>query len=136
MDASLLPVLPHLPSVASWRESTRLFGLLRGPQLELLDEALEIYENSFRRYSGLRQAYYLQLNAHPGEAGFHREQGVQAVRQQAQDAHSRAMEDFCAVESAFSVWFHSGELAVQTPEAYQLRSQLSEGRGQLKRINP
>ena len=133
MDVTSLPVLPHLPSAESWRESTQLLALWRSPELQILDEALELYENSFRRYSSLCQSYYLQLGARQSEPDLYREQGVRSIREQAQAAWSRAVCDFEVVESAFSTWIHSGHLPVAVPEVYQLRSMIDAGHCQLSR---
>ena len=62
MDPLSIPVLPHLPAAETWRESTYPFASRRSPALQTLDDALETYETSFRRYSGVSQAYYLALN--------------------------------------------------------------------------
>lgn len=131
MDETSIPVLPHLPAVESWRESTQLAALRRSPRLQSLDDALETYENSFRRYSVISQAYYLKLTACHDEAGLTTGLPFQSARELAESAYSRAVHDFEAVEIAFSTWISGEEGALAVPEVLQLQRLLGAGRSRL-----
>jgi hypothetical protein len=130
MDESI-PVLPHLPAVESWREGTQTAALHRSPRLQTLDDALETYETSFRRYSAISQTYYQALAARPDEAGPSLTAQSVTARDLAESAYSRAVHDFEAVEIAFSAWVNNGDVSLAAPLARQLDDQLSLGRSQL-----
>jgi hypothetical protein len=136
MDETSLPVLPHLPAAESWRESSYTLASPRSRQLQTLDDALESYENSFRRYGVISQAYYLQLNAQDDPPGRHRGQEVESVKEEAQMAFSRAVHDFEAVESAFDTWANSAKSSLGEPGVQQLSDLLSAGRSQLSPDTP
>lgn len=131
MDESL-PVLPHLPAVEAWRESTQSAALHRSPWLQALDDALETYETSFRRYSAISQTYYLALAVRSEDAGPSPTAQWMAARELAESAYSRAVEDFGAVERAFNVWIDNGDVSPAAPLARQMDDQLSLGRSQLE----
>ena len=131
MDPMSIPVLPHLPAAETWRESTYPFASRRNPALRTLDDALETYENSFRRYNGVSQAYYLALNAASNEPERLTGLEIQSVREQAEEAFSRAARDFEAVDIAFSLWVESGESSSVMPRVRELQKLLSAGRSQL-----
>jgi hypothetical protein len=130
MDESI-PVLPHLPAAETWRASTQSAALHRSPRLQALDDALETYEASFRRYSAISQTYYQTLAAHPDEVRPSLSGLRVAARELAESAYSRAEEDFEAVERAFNTWVNSGDVSPAAPSARQMDDQLSLGRSQL-----
>lgn len=136
VDATSLPVLPNLPGAESWRESTQLAALHPSPLRQSLDEALEMYENSFRRYSSISQAYYVQLNSRQSDPEQYRRQGVRSAREQAEAAFSLAIHDFEAVEVAFNIWTDSPEVQRAVPEVRQLQAMISTGRSQLDASHP
>ena len=131
MDESI-PVLPHLPADETWRESTQSAELHRSPRLQALDDALETYETSFRRYSAISQSYYQTLAARSDEAGLSPTAQCKAARELAESAYSRAEEDFGAVERAFNAWINNGDVSLAVPLARQMDDQLSLGRSQLE----
>ena len=131
MDESI-PVLPHLPAVETWRESTQSAALHRSPQLQALDDSLETYEASFRRYSAISQAYYQTLAARADDVGQSLTAQCLAARELAESAYSRAAEDFGEVERAFNTWINNGDVSLAVPLARQMDDQLSLGRSQLE----
>jgi hypothetical protein len=132
MDPMSIPILPHLPAAETWRESTYPFASRRSPVLQTLDDALETYENSFRRYGGLSQAYYLALHATSSDSERRASLELQSVREQAGEAFSRAVHDFEAVDVALNTWVNSEAGANIVPAVSALRNLLSAGRSQLK----
>ena len=131
MDESI-PVLPHLPAAETWRESTQSAALHRSPRLQALDDALETYETSFRRYSAISQSYYQTLAARSDEAGLSPTAQCKAARELAESAYSRAADDFGVVERAFNTWINNGDVSLAVPLARQMDDQLSLGRSQLE----
>ena len=131
MDESI-PVLPHLPAVETWRESTQSAALHRSPRLQTLDDALETYETSFRRYSAISQAYLQTLAALADEVGPSPASQSVAALALAESAYSRAVEDFGAVERACNAWINNGDVSLAVPLARQMDDQLSLGRSQLE----
>jgi len=131
MDESI-PVLPHLPAVETWRESTQSAALHRSPRLQALDDALETYETSFRRYSAISQTYYQTLAARSDDTGLSLTAQCVAARELAESAYARAVEDFEAVEKAFHTWIKNGDLSLAVSSARQMDDQLSFGRSQLE----
>ena len=131
MDESI-PVLPHLPAVETWRESTQSAALHRSPRLQALDDALETYEASFRRYSAISQAYYQTLAARVDDPGQSLTAQCVAARELAESAYSRAAEDFGEVERAFNTWINNGDVSLAVPLARQMDDQLSLGRSRLE----
>jgi hypothetical protein len=136
MDESI-PVLPHLPAVETWRESTQSAALHRSPRLEELDDALATYEASFRRYSVTSQAYYLKLRSSHDEPNWsHQGPQARAAWEQAEALYSRAAHDFEAVEIAFNAWLDRGDTSRAEPVVQQLDASLSAGRSQLDARSP
>lgn len=127
-----LPLLPHLPPVETWRESTQSVALHRSPRLQVLDDALEAYEASFRRYSVISQAYYRSLgDARYEETGLPLAAQRLATGELAKSAYSRAVHDFEAVEVAFNAWINHGDASLEMPLANQMDDLLGTGRSQL-----
>ena len=130
MDVSI-PVLPHLPAAEVWRESTQSAGLQRSPRLQVLDDALETYETSFRRYSAISQRYYRALGARYDDPDQPMTAQCVAARELAESAYSRAVHDFESVEIAFSAWINSRDASLALPLARQMDMLLSTGKSRL-----
>lgn len=127
-----LPLLPHLPAVEAWRESTQSAALHRSPRLQVLDDALEAYEASFRRYGVISQAYYRSLgDARYEETGLPLAAQRLAAGELAKSAYSRAAHDFEAVAVAFNAWINHGDASLEMPLANQMDDLLGTGRSQL-----
>jgi hypothetical protein len=131
MSNRSIPTLPHLPGVEAWREGAYVCALRRTPRLQSVDDALEAYENSFRRYGDIQQAYYQQVSVYTIQPTRLMGQQVQTIRNWAESAFERAVSDFEAVEAAFNTWVDNEPGAGGALEVFHLRMLLDDGRSKL-----